>query len=281
MTSDRYRITRPSFDIVSVFGCLWAAALPGTVIVELLGKRGYTASSVRNQIARMVHRGALLASREGRFAVYRLPQHLETNWEIASSTHDVGEYDGTLSLLLHEIPERHRGARDRLVYVADHHGYGKLRSGALLGIRDRSADVLSFFQAPAGCWVDFVQLKPASVAHARELVYRAHGVAEMQGNIKDVEVRIAAMEREFERTGSVARNRYFDLYHLAGMLAFRVPALPPELAEGRSPGDALRGLMQRLRRLYANALAAEDARWARGVAGAELIESRAEPGRIE
>ncbi|WP_296136533.1 hypothetical protein [uncultured Tessaracoccus sp.] len=245
-----------------------------------LGKRGYTASSVRNQIARMVHRGALLANREGRFAVYRLPRHLETNLEIAASTHDVGEYDGTLSLLLHEIPERHRGARDRLLYLAHHHGYGRLRSGALLGIRDRSAEILSSIHQPGDCWVAVVQLKPTSVAHARELVYRAHDVAQMQCTIKGVEAKIATMEREFEHTGAVLRNRYVDLYYLAGMLAFRIPALPVELAEGRSPGDALRGLMQRLRLLYAKALAAEDAEWAREVAGAELIEPRAEPGWV-
>lgn len=72
MANDRYCVTRAGFDVVSVFGSLSAAAVPGTVITAVLTERGWSASNVRSQITRLHDREILQAERRGRHTVYRL-----------------------------------------------------------------------------------------------------------------------------------------------------------------------------------------------------------------
>ena len=55
---ERYRITRASFDVISVFPALAATAVPEPVFSAVSQLHGYGPSAVRNRLVRMVHQGA-------------------------------------------------------------------------------------------------------------------------------------------------------------------------------------------------------------------------------
>ncbi|NNV09810.1 PaaX family transcriptional regulator, partial [Geobacillus sp. MMMUD3] len=101
---DRYRLTRITFDVISVFGCLRASAVPGPIIVRILADHGYSASSVHNQLTRMVQRELVSAERRGRVILYRLRER------ILSQFHDIGgertapEFDGHFHAAIYTIP---------------------------------------------------------------------------------------------------------------------------------------------------------------------------------
>lgn len=271
--ANRYRITRPGFDVVSVFGSLWARALPIPVIVALLGERGYSESSVRNQIGRMVSRGAMQAEKLGKFAVVSLAPHVEANFLQVSPAAVAPVYDGSLSLLLYEIPEVSRTCRDKLLYIAEHHGYGKLRSGALLGVVDRSHEVLPFVELPQDAWAAATTLRPVSQRQARELVERAYRVSEKLQDIEGVSTQVAQLERSY-RSSSVPPSKYYDVFFTASMLGFRLPSLPDEVTVGPNLAVAQAKLMKTLLELHSATLRDSEKAVANAVPSAHLIEYR-------
>ena len=272
--ANRYRITRPSFDVVSVFGSLWARVLPIPVIVALLGERGYSESSVRNQIGRMVTRGAMRAEKIGKFSVVSLAPHVEANFLQVSPAAVAPAYDGTLSLLLYEIPEVSRTCRDRLLYIAEHHGYGKLRSGALLGVVDRSHEVLPFVELPHDAWATATTLRPVSLRQAQELVERSYGVSEKVHAIESVNMQVAELERSYTSSRVLLPSKYYDVFFAASMLGFRLPSLPGDLTMGPNLADVQAKLMKALLDLHAVALRESENAVASMVPSADLIEYR-------
>ena len=272
--ANRYRITRPGFDVVSVFGSLWARALPIPVIVALLGERGYSESSVRNQIGRMVSRGALQAERLRKFAVVSLAPHVEANFLQVSPAAVAPVYDGSLSLLLYEIPEVSRTCRDKLLYIAEHHGYGKLRSGALLGVVDRSHEVLPFVELPQDAWATATTLRPVSQRQVRELVERAYRVSEKVQDIEGVSTQVAQLERSYRSSSGLSPSKYYDVFFTASMLGFRLPSLPDEVTVGPNLAVAQAKLMKTLLELHSAALRESEKAVANAVPSAHLIEYR-------
>lgn len=269
--ANRYRITRLGFDVVSVFGRLWACTLPIPVIVALLGERGYSESSVRNQIGRMVTRGAMRAEKIGKFSVVSLAPHVEANFLQVSPAAVAPAYDGTLSLLLYEIPEVSRTCRDRLLYIAEHHGYGKLRSGALLGVVDRSHEVLPFVELPHDAWATATTLRPVSLRQAQELVERSYGVSEKVHAIESVSVQVAELERSYTSSRVLLPSKYYDVFFAASMLGFRLPSLPDDLTMGPNLADVQAKLMKALLDLHAVALRESENAVASKVPSADLI----------
>lgn len=272
--ANRYRITRPGFDVVSVFGSLWARALPIPVIVAMLGERGYSESSVRNQIGRMISRGAMRAEKVGKFSVVSLATHVEANFLQVSPAAVAPVYDGTLSLLLYEIPEVSRTFRDKLIYIAEHHGYGKLRSGALLGVVDRSHEVLPFVELPHDAWATATTLRPVSQCQAQELVERAYGVSEKMQVIDSVSTQVAELERSYRSSSGVSSSKYYDVFFTASMLGFRLPSLPDEVTTGPNLAVVQAKLMKALSELHRVALRDAETAVASMVPSAELIEYR-------
>ncbi len=272
--ANRYRITRPGFDVVSVFGSLWARALPIPVIVALLGERGYSESSVRNQIGRMVSRGAMRAEKVGKYSVVSLAPHVEANFLQVSPAAVAPVYDGTLSLLLYEIPEVSRTCRDKLLYIAEHHGYGKLRSGALLGVVDRSHEVLPFVELPQGAWATATTLRPVTLRQAQELVERAYGVSEKVQEIEGVSTQVAQLERSYRSPNVLSPSKYYDVFFTASMLGFRLPSIPDELTMGPNLAVVQAKLMKALSELHTVALRDAEKAVASMVPSADLIADR-------
>ncbi len=129
---DRYRLTRIAFDVVSVFGCLRAGAVPGPIIVRVLADHGYSASSVRNQLTRMVQRGLISSERRGRVTQYRLSERILSQFRDISGERTPPSYDGRFHAAIYTIPESSRQLRDRVQYVARMLGYRQLRPGVLI-----------------------------------------------------------------------------------------------------------------------------------------------------
>ena len=133
---DRYRMTRIAFDVISAFGCLQASGLPGPVIVNVLGEHGYSTSSVHNQLVRMVQRGIISSERFGRVSVYRLSEHVLSDFGDIAGDHVFPDYEGRFHTIVYSVPEAERGLRDRLQYIARSLGYRQLRPGILIGFAD-------------------------------------------------------------------------------------------------------------------------------------------------
>lgn len=274
MALSRYRITRPAFDVVSVFGSLWAKKVPGPVFVKVLGERGYGPSAVRNQIVRMAARDALFVEKEGRYSIIALAPHLEANFLHLSAGQESPEYDGELSLVLYDIPEADRSVRDRLLYIAGHHGYGKLRSGALVCVQDRSDEVLPFVELPPGAWAIATHLRPDSVSDAQDLIERAYGVRDTLTQIEKLSRQLSAMESAFRTTKNVSHNQFYDVFFDAAMIGFQLPTIPPELTRQKHPAVEQARLMDRIMQFHAVALKQREVEIAMQASGVEHIEFR-------
>ena len=140
---DRYRMTRIAFDVISAFGCLQASGLPGPVIVNVLGEHGYSTSSVHNQLVRMVQRGIISSERFGRVSVYRLSEHVLSDFGDIAGDHVFPDYEGRFHTIVYSVPEAERGLRDRLQYIARSLGYRQLRPGILISFADRSSQLMA------------------------------------------------------------------------------------------------------------------------------------------
>ena len=269
-------MTRPAADVISTFGCLDALELPGSAIVTLLTRRGYTASNARNQIARLVQRGLLRSRREGRYTVYTLAPQLEHRFMRARGFTIPPPFSGSFSLLLYEVPERHRGFKDRLGYVAQLNGYGKLRSGVLIAPVDQSAAVFKTVGAPpADAWLQLSILVPPDLATARQLVARAYPVSELDAELTAVEQRLQQHLRNDQHRDTAAVRRHFALHFDAMELLFRIPNLPSDLTPNKL---SARGneVLQRLSQHYFEELRSDEMAAVAQLEATHLIRTRVE-----
>jgi len=172
-TPQRYRFTRPAFDIVSVYGCLDVHELPTAVFVAVLGERGYTATNVRTQLSRMVHRRLLQRETSGKSSRYAMRAQLRASFDLLSGAGPVRAYSGSFSQLAFAVPESDRQLRDRIIYLAGRAGYGKLRPGLHIAAHDDEKNLrANIGPLPDTAWLDFATLVPRDFPHARALAAR-------------------------------------------------------------------------------------------------------------
>ena len=267
-------MTRPGFDVVSTFGCLDAVELPGSVIVALLVDRGYTASNVRNQIARLVRRDLLCRRREGAHAVYWLSERLASRFHRAGGRVPPPPFTGTFSQLLFSVPEEQRGFKDRLVYLAESEGYGRLRSGVLIAPVERSDAVRQALgQVPAEAWLHSCRLVTDGHAQARELIERAFRLSESDAALTRLEDRFHQREIRARAGHRLDAQGHFDLHYDAAATLFRIPSLPPEFLVRELPSRAS-ALMQALSQHYARWIRPHDLALVNDLPAAGLIRPR-------
>ncbi|BCJ31642.1 hypothetical protein Asera_57500 [Actinocatenispora sera] len=241
----RYRMTRAEFDVVSVFGGLLATEVPGPVFVAVLAHRGYSASSVRNQLSRMVVRGVLVSRRCGRHTNYRRAAQINHQYERLSGTLDVPEYTGSFPALIVTIPESDRSHRDRVVYLARLCGYRPVRAGVLIALDTPAADRLRVALAEARVdhdGVDACTLVPASDEQARAWVRRAFEPAAAGAAVDALAARVAAMVADPD----LDQARYFDVFHALSAQTSRTRPLPRSLAPGYDADTRLADLASRV-----------------------------------
>lgn len=269
----RYRITRGGFDVVSVFGSLGAEAVPGPVVTAVLGLHGYTESAARNQIARLVQRGMLERSQQGRIAIYRLAPALRPSFTRLAGRAAPPAFDGSFAAVILAIPESRRPVRDRVLYTARFSGYRQLRPGVLIAVVEAAealrAEISADIGAEGRAWLDFCTLTPESPEQARRWADRAFEIAALRRTIDESEARVAAALRD---PGGLSLLHYFDLYYAVSGQLMSAPVLPSELAPDLDVHTRLGACMSMLNGYYWSALAPEVLSRVRALPSADLIE---------
>lgn len=247
---DRYRMTRIAFDVISAFGCLQASGLPGPVIVNVLGEHGYSTSSVHNQLVRMVQRGIISSERFGRVSVYRLSEHVLSDFGDIAGDHVFPDYVGRFHTIVYSVPEAERGLRDRLQYIARSLGYRQLRPGILIGFADRSSQLMARLpEMPGPSWSEAGELSPDSIAAARRMTTRAFELDAALDQLPPLEQRMSALSSGGSAPGTgcpeLSLGAFFDLYFDVARAVMTHPLLPEILVDGNQPALRFRALMQK------------------------------------
>ncbi len=229
VSSSRYRMTRAAFDVVSVFGCLGATAVPGPAFAAVLAHRGYSALSVRNELVRLVARGLLDRTAAGRVSVFRRSPALDDGFVRYSGAQEDTGYDGSFRALLVTIPESRRGDRDRVLHVAQHCGYRPLRAGVLIAVRHRPGDLRRRLErlVEDETGIEHCRLEPESDAQARDWARRAFASAAETAEVADLE----RQGRAARAASRLDHGTYFDLFHAVAMAVERTEVLPARLRE--------------------------------------------------
>ncbi|AMT93394.1 PaaX family transcriptional regulator [Brevibacterium linens] len=247
---DRYRMTRIAFDVISAFGCLQASGLPGPAIVNVLGEHGYSTSSVHNQLVRMVQRGIISSERFGRVSVYRLSEHVLSDFGDIAGDHVFPDYEGRFHTIVYSVPEAERGLRDRLQYIARSLGYRQLRPGILIGFADRSSQLMARLpEMPGPSWSEAGELSPDSIAAARRMTTRAFELDAALDQLPPLEQRMSALSSGGSAPGTgcpeLSLGAFFDLYFDVARAVMTHPLLPEILVDGNQPALRFRALMQK------------------------------------
>jgi phenylacetic acid degradation operon negative regulatory protein len=270
-TPSRYRMTRASFDVISVFGCIGAVALPGPAFAAVLARRGYSAVSVRNQLVRMVDRGLLRREKAGRVSIYHRAPALGGEFDLYSGAAEPDGFDGSFPALLVTIPEYRRGDRDRVLHVARHCGYRTLRPGVLISVRGRAEELRERLQHAVGDrdGIDHCRIAPESDAQARDWARHAFTTSEDRGAVGRLEERY----RELGQDPAPTHARYFDLFYDAAMLIEDTEVLP-EMLRGQDGDVGLRArrLMGTLVEFWATAFAGEQVSEVLSLPGGSLVQ---------
>lgn len=268
----RYRMTRAAFDIISVFGSLGAKAVPGPVFVSMLSARGYSESSVRNQLARLSHRRLLTSTRSGRTTVYRRGHSVEKTYATVAGGSAPPPWAGSFAALLVTVPESRRSDRDRILYSARFLGYRPLRAGVLIGFEDASAmlaEMLHPLAPDSAAGIEACRLTPVDPTQGRAWVRRAF-------RLPDLAAEIAALQRRADdaaKAPELSESAYFDLFHEASMLALRQPSIPAEmLTDQQTSGARVQALVKQIAGLWGARLAQPAFVRTSAVPAASLIE---------
>lgn len=247
---DRYRLTRIAFDVISAFGCLRAQGLPGPVIVAVLAEHGYSASSVHNQLVRMVHRDILSSEKLGRISLYRLSPRMLSSFMDIAGDRQAPTFDGCFHSALYSIPESARMLRDRFQYVARMLGCRQLRPGLLLSFADLSHELSAQLPAiVAPGWCEFATIEAEDVASARRMVTRAFDLEAASLQLPPLVSEIAALSLDGSQPGGgqpeLPLVKFFDIYFQIARAVMTHPILPPELVGPDQPALRFRTLMDR------------------------------------
>lgn len=162
-----------------LFGATEALALPGPILVHLLGDLGHGAASAKAILHRMVSIGLLDIERHGRVGVYRLSGRMRDGFETLRDGGAGPGWDGRFHTLVYDVPESQRALRDSFLGAARRFGYRFLRPGVLVGLHDNSAglgDLLSMASVVSGWW----SVDPDASRHLIASAWRLDAVAASQ-----------------------------------------------------------------------------------------------------
>lgn len=217
-----------------LFGLLMAEALPGTILVPLLGDLGMTTSAARTMLHRMRVSGAVTTERVGRIVVYRLAHEYLSYYRAATRPVSRPAWDGFFHAVVYEIPETERAERDALRARAFQAGYGALRSGLLIGMSDPQSWVQAWRDAE-GCFVETVQLRCTLPAAAR-LANRAWALADLGDRLTALRASLAdALDVGRSRAveGPEALSMLHGVWKTFVSIEVATPALPAALYPSR------------------------------------------------
>lgn len=222
------------------FGLLEAAALPGPVLVTMMGDLGISEAAARGTLARMLKNHELEATHHGRVAVYRLSgRHLEL-FSLIKENPAGPPWTGHFHTVIYDIAESDRRMRDWVRRKAFEAGYGSPRPGVLISPVDRSA------------WIEPLR-GPGRMIEAGQFgcdLPTARRLAERAWNLKEIGAQVEASCRKLERklagaaptpSGVEAVRALNELWMDISVMHQQIPLLP---AEFLPPGWSLTRLYE-------------------------------------
>lgn len=221
-----------------LYGCARAEALPGPILVALLGDLGWSGPAARSLLHRMVGYGMLDIERHGRLGRYRLAGIMQERFDALGSPAPPRPWDGRFHLITYQIPETRRRIRDSLLAAAHGHGYRLLRPGVLLNPSDTSVGFLGNYPADdvVTGWLEVAAERvPAVVERCWQIDQAA---VELRSLVDDLS--IVAREHRPAPAAETLRALYESAGTAISTLMLR-EALPITMLPADWPGNDLRG----------------------------------------
>lgn len=237
-----------------VFGAFQAAALPGPILVEVMAAIGFPEPTTRQLLARMLRQGQLTRRRIGRVSVYRLAGDYLERWSRLRYGDDPPAWTGAFHVVVHDIPERQRGRRERLLAAAVRAGFGQARPGLLVGLAppgflQQWATDLGQRGPTKGGSEPMVEtgLLSVDLDAARRIASTAWSLpnraVDLQAAAADLERLIDRIDDASSTSGSAALRLMFDAGMIAGSPRYSVPALPADLQPTGWPAPRVQQLL--------------------------------------
>lgn len=249
MTHGRYRITRPAYDTVQVFGLLGAHELPGPIIIEVMRRLSYSESSTRNQLAKLTRRGVLTVRKVGRYSVYGISDVIREQFEKIAEIAPSRPFKGKFYAVIYSIPEAYREIRDRFIYYSAYFEYGQLRPGILINLADRSGELFGKMSPPSPeCFTTTGVLVPPSLETARIWAERAFHTNRTRAMLGTLDQQLSGLERN-HGGGAPLLTHLTDVLFSLGELSLRLPNIPSSLSRGDDARERVRLLRHRAHRL--------------------------------
>lgn len=229
-----------------LFGALQADAIPGPVLVEVMATLGFAEPTTRQLLARMLRQGHLTRRRVGRVSVYRLDGDYLERWSRLRYGDVPLNWTGTFHALVHDIPERLRVRRERLLGAAARAGFGQVRPGLLIGLAE--PDFVD--QWMGGDASDAPLIEKGTLRLDPDAARRMAATAwSLPARAADLRRASADLERLIDRVdqaateGTAALQLMFEAGTIAGSPRYSVPALPAELLPADWPAPAVQELL--------------------------------------
>ena len=239
-----------------LLGCLDAVRAPGPVIVAGLADLGYAPAATRTTLHRMVQRGQLTATREGRVTAYELAGPMLRGWHRMRSG-DLPErlaWTGGFEAIVYEIGEDARRARDELRGAAFAARWAAARPGLLIGVTPRPGWLdAAIDRARAAGGTVYLGRFECPLDTAREVAASAWGLGALAAELRAATGQVAAVRAEFEAADLPAGDQPLAAYRALARLyvegadtQLRDPGLPPELLPEPWPAEDMFRERQRL-----------------------------------
>lgn len=230
-----------------VFGALRADAVPGPILVEVMAALGFAEPTTRQLLARMLRQGHLERRRAGRVSVYRLSGDYLERWSRLRYGDSPPAWTGAFHVVVHDIPERARVRRERLLGAAARAGFGQARPGLLIGLVEPR--FVEQWAAHAGTGAGMVergrlQLDPAT---ARRMAATAWSLPARAADLRragdDLRRLLDRLGEPPDADGTAALRLMFEAGMIAGSPRYTAPLLPAELLPADWPAQHVQDLL--------------------------------------
>lgn len=252
-----YPRTDRTQDVGFVFGALCATHLPGPMLIEILRHLHLTESAARNTLAKMVRQGALVTQPLRRVRRYSLSPSVLMRFVDVKSAGSVPAWSGEFRAVVHSVPGTERRFRDRLQYLAVHHGFGTLRAGVLISVHDRTAELLERLgEVPATVTLHRAGLVPDDLGQARRMAARAWDLEQLAATYRTVRHEVDArlegpLEVPAHDEGRWDLFRAWNrLYRSVTRVRIQDPHLTPELLPTAWPATDLGERLERINAVW-------------------------------
>jgi len=213
-------------------------AVPGPVLIRLLGDLGISAPAARSLLLRMRREDWLTSERDGRLALYQLTPALNAaqdrlNRQLRGQR---PTWPGSFSGVLFMVPERHRSYRDQLRRLAQLLGYALLRPGLLIATTDRYEELAGLLPpAPDGSQVLRTRLT-FSPEDSRRIAAQLWDLDTLAGRYRTV-IADADRRSELARQQAPRNAAAFQAFAAATLPLFEAGAKDPDLPAELLPAD--------------------------------------------